>query len=66
MNLAFSPKFLADVRYQAQVLLNHSCMLGKLVNTPTKGITLLCIRKNNSCISCVCNGFKYTLCIEIE
>ena len=27
--------------------------LGKLVNTQTKGITLLCIGKNNICISCV-------------
>ena len=33
MNFAFSPKFLSDVRNQAQVLLKRSCTLGKLVNT---------------------------------
>ena len=37
----FSPKFLADVRNQDQVLLKRSCTLGKLVNTQKKGITLL-------------------------
>ena len=58
--MAFSPKFLADVRYQAQVLLKHSCTLGELVNTQPNRITLLCIGKNNICISCVFNGFKYT------
>ena len=36
----FSPKFLAVVRSHAHVLLKRSCMLGKLVNTQTKG--LLC------------------------
>ena len=56
----FSPKFLADVRNQAQVLLKRSCTLGNPVNTETKGITLLSIGKNNTCISCVLNGFKYT------
>ena len=45
---------------QAQVLLNRSCTLGKLVNTQTKGITLLCIGKNNTYVSCVFNGFKYS------
>ena len=30
---------------QAQVLLKRSCMLGKLVNTQSKGLTLLCIGK---------------------
>ena len=45
---------------QAQVLLKRSCTLEKLVNTHTKGITLLCIGKNNICISCVFNGFKYS------
>ena len=44
---------------QAQVLLKLSCTLGKLVNTQTKGITLLCIGKNNMYISCVLNGFRY-------
>ena len=58
MNLAFLPKFLADVRNQAQVLLKHSCTLGKLVNTQIKGITLLYTGKN-ICVSCVFNGFKY-------
>ena len=57
MNLAFSPKFLADVRNQAQVLLKPS--FRKLANTKIKGITLLCTGKNNICISCVLNGFKY-------
>ena len=46
---------------QAQVLLKRSCTLGKLVNTQTKGITLLCIGKNNICISCIFNAFKYIL-----
>ena len=59
MNLAFLTKLLADLRNQAQVLLKRSCTLGKLVNTQTKGITLLCIGTNNICISCVFNGFKY-------
>ena len=31
------------MRNQAQVLLKCSCTLGKLVNTQTMGITLLCI-----------------------
>ena len=43
MNLAFFTTFLADVCNQAQVLLKRSCTLGKIVNTQTKGITLLCI-----------------------
>ena len=30
---------------QAQVLQKRSCTLGKLVNTQTKGIALLCIEK---------------------
>ena len=47
------------MRDQAQILLKRSCTLGKLVNTQTKGITLLCIGKNNVCISCVFDGFKY-------
>ena len=59
MNFAFLPKILADVRNQAQVLLTRSCTLGKLVNTHIKGITLICTGKNNICISCVLNGFKY-------
>ena len=59
MNLPFLPKFLADVRNQAQVLLKRSCTLRKLVNTQIKGITLLCTGKNNICVSCVFNGFKY-------
>ena len=46
MNLAFSPKFLADVRYQAQALLKCSCTPGKLVNTQTRVIILRCIGKN--------------------
>ena len=50
MNLAFFTKILADVRNQAQVLLKLSCTLGKLVNTQTKGITLLRIGKSNVCI----------------
>ena len=33
------------MRNQAQVLLKHSCTLGKFVNTQTKGITSLCIEK---------------------
>ena len=33
------------MRNQAQVLLKRSCMLGKLVNTQSKGLTLLCIGK---------------------
>ena len=33
------------MRYQAQVLLKLSCMLGKLVNAQIKGITLLCTGK---------------------
>ena len=45
MNLAFFTKILADVRNQAQVLLKRSFTLEKLVNTQTKGITLLCIGK---------------------
>ena len=45
MSLAFSPKFLEDVHNQAQALLKRLCTLGKLVNTQTKGITLLCIGK---------------------
>ena len=53
MNLAFSPKFLADVRNQAQVLLYRSCMLGKVVNTHTKGFTLLGMGKDSNCNSCV-------------
>ena len=40
--------------------------LGKLVNTQTKGITLLCIEKNNICISCVFNGFKNIFVCEIK
>ena len=47
------------MRYQAQVLQKRPYTLGKLVNTHTKGITLLCIGQNNICISCVFNGFKY-------
>ena len=49
------------MRNQAQFLLKRSCTLGKLVNVHTKGITLLCIGKNNICISCVFNGFKWVL-----
>ena len=59
MNLAFLTKILGRCVNQAQVLLKRSCVLGKLVNTQTKGITLLCIGKNNVCISSVFNGFKY-------
>ena len=44
---------------QAQDLLKLSCTLGKLVNTQIKGIKLLCLGKNNNCISCDFNGFKY-------
>ena len=33
------------MRNQAQVLLKRSCTLWKLVNTQTRGITLLCIGK---------------------
>ena len=33
------------MRNQAQDLLKRSCTLEKLVNTPTKRITLLCIGK---------------------
>ena len=47
------------MRNQAQGLLKHYCTLGKLVNTQIKGITLLCTVKNNICVSCVFNGFKY-------
>ena len=65
MNLHFSPKFLADVCDQAQVLLKRSCTLGKLENTQTKGITLLCKGKNIICISCIFNGFKYTSWLSI-
>ena len=61
MNLAFFTNFLADVSKQAQVLLKRSCTLGKLVNTKIKGITFLCTGKNNICLSCVFNGFKYIL-----
>ena len=43
---------------------NQACTLGKLVNTQTKGITLLCIEKNNVCISCDFNGFKYSLTVS--
>ena len=60
MNLAFFTKLLA------QVLLKRSCTLGKLVNTQTKVITLLCIGKNNICISCVFNGFKYIMSVRVE
>ena len=59
MDLAFLPKFLADVHNQAQVLLKRSCTLGKLVNTQIKGITMICTGKNTICISCVFNDFKY-------
>ena len=45
---------------QAQDLLKLSCTLGKLVNTQIKGIKLLCLGKNNNCISCFFNGFKYS------
>ena len=45
MNLTFSPKILADVRNQAQVLLKRSCTLWKLVNTQITGIMLLCTGK---------------------
>ena len=38
---------------QAQVLLKRSCTFGKLENTQSKEITLLCMGKNNICISCV-------------
>ena len=41
------------MRNQAHILLKRSCTLGTLVNTQTKGIKLLCIGKNNICISCV-------------
>ena len=58
MNLAFSPNILADVRYHAQVLLKHSCTLGKLVNTETKGIMLLCIGKIFVSVAFFI-GFKY-------
>ena len=61
MNLAFFTKILADVSNQAQVLLKRFRTLGKLVNTQTKGINLLSIGKNNICISCVFNAFKYIL-----
>ena len=49
------------MRNRAQVLLRRSCTLGKLVNTQIKEHTLLCTGKNNICISCVFNGFKYTI-----
>ena len=49
---------------QAQVLLKRSCTFGKLGNIQITGITLLCTGKNNICISCVFNGFKYiSLCV---
>ena len=48
------------MRNQAQVLLKRSCTLGKLINTQIKRIALLCTGKNNVCISCVFNGFKYS------
>ena len=45
---------------QAQVLLKRSCTFGKLVNIQITEFTLLCTGKNNICISCVFNGFKYS------
>ena len=62
-NLAFFTIFLADKRKQAQVMLKRFCTLGKLVNRRTKGITLLCIGKNNICISFAFNGFKDSFAI---
>ena len=59
MNLAFFTNILADVHYQAQVLLQRSITLGKLVNTHTKGITLLCIGKNNNLYQLRFNDVKY-------
>ena len=45
MNLAFFTNFSEDIRNQAHILLKGSCTLGKLVNTQTKAIKLLCIGK---------------------
>ena len=49
---------------QAQVLLKRSCTFGKLVNIQITGVTLLCTGKNNICISCVFNGFKYIMYLK--
>ena len=49
------------MRNQAQVLLKRSCTLAKLVNAQIKEITLLSTGKNNICVSCILNGFKYIL-----
>ena len=58
-NFFYEFGILADVCNQAQILLQLSCMLVKLVNTQTKGIKLICLGKNNICISWVFNGFRY-------
>ena len=47
------------MRNKAQVLLKRYCTLGNLVNTIYKGNYVAMHRKNNICISCVFNGFKY-------
>ena len=60
MNLAFFTKIFSRVQVLLKLLLpKRTCTLGKLVNTQAKGITLLCIEKDNICISCIFNGFKY-------
>ena len=44
---------------QAQVLLKRSCALGEACKYTDKGNYVAMYRKNNICISCVFNGFKY-------
>ena len=60
----FHQFFLAEVCNWAQVLLQHSRTLKTLVNTKTKCINLVSIRKNNTCTSCVFNDFKYILSLS--
>ena len=61
MNLAFFAKIFSRCALSSSSFAKISCTWGKLVNTQIKGIDLLCAGKNNVCISCVFNGFKYIL-----
>ena len=57
--LAFFTKMFSRCALSSSSFDQTFLYLGKLLNTQTKGITLLSIGINNIYISCVVNGFKY-------
>ena len=60
MNLSFFTKIFGRSVQLSSSFGKTFSYVGTLVSTKTKCIKLICIGKNNTCTSCVFNGFKYT------